>query len=162
MYSDGVNTVNTNSVLKIPDQLIEGVEGKEFLVNNWDDEGEFARVMKEACDEVFRRTGGAGFPVLCNVYFGPATSTVKRLVERAAGARAILYNSTDACSGTEVEEWLRRRRSGEKEERKCLVTDRGVTRGWEASHVLVVDFLGLGWENLVMRTVGHSTIVRKR
>ena len=52
LYSDGINTVNTNSVLKISDQLIEGVEGKEFLVNNWDDEKEFARVMKEACDEV--------------------------------------------------------------------------------------------------------------
>ena len=70
--------------------------------------------------------------------FGPASSTVKRLVERAGGASTILYNSTDACSQAEVEEWLRRRRSGEKEEeRKCLVTDRGVTRGWEASHVLV-------------------------
>ena len=138
------------------------MEGKEFLVNNWNDEGEFARVMKEACHEVFRRTGGAGFPVLCNVYFGPVTSTVKRLVERAAGASAILYNSTDACSEAEVEQWLRRRRSGKEEKRKCLVTDRGVTRGWEASHVLVVDFKGLGWENLVMRTVGHCTIVRKR
>ena len=61
-----------------------------------------------------------------------------------------------------MEEWLRRRRSGKEEKRKCLVTDRGVTRGWEASQVLVVDFKGLGWENLVMRTVGHCTVVRKR
>ena len=65
------------------------------------------------------------------------------------------------CSEVEVEEWLRRRRSGEEESR-CIVTDRGVSRGWEASHLLVVDFKGLGWENLVMRTVGHCTIIKKR
>ena len=57
---------------------------------------------------------------------------------------------------------MRRRRSGKEEKRKCLVTDRGVIRGWKASHDLVVDFKGLGWENLVMRTIGHCTIVRKR
>ena len=46
--------------------LMEGVEGKEFLVDNSKDEEEVERVVEEATKEVLRRTGGAGFPLLCN------------------------------------------------------------------------------------------------
>ena len=59
-----------------------------------------------------------------------------------------------------MEEWLRRRRSG-KEEKRCLIADARVSRGWEASHVMVVDLCGDSMENLVMRTVGFCTLVKE-
>merc|ERR1712004_466892 len=57
--------INTNPVYKVPEHLMEGVEGKEFLVNNRDDKEEVERVVAKATKEVLRRTGGAGFPLLC-------------------------------------------------------------------------------------------------
>ena len=54
---------------------------------------------------------------------------------------------------------MRRRRSGE--EQRILIADQYVSRGWEASHVLVVVMDGYaGLENFVMRTVGYCTIVK--
>merc|ERR1712004_962945 len=50
---------NTNPVYNIPTHLMEGVEGKEFLVNPNDKE-EVESVFEEATKEVLRRTGGAG------------------------------------------------------------------------------------------------------
>ena len=88
-------------------------------------------------------------------------SIVKRGVERA-GATALIYheNSKESCSEGEVEEWLRRRRSGEEE--RVLFLDREVIRGWEASHLLVVAFRAFGYENLIMRAVGYCAIVKKK
>ena len=74
----------TNTVYNIPSHLMEGVEGKEFLINNIRDEEEVARVVKEATTEVLSRTGGAGFPLLCNDdTFGLRISAVNRGVESA-------------------------------------------------------------------------------
>ena len=148
----------TKPVYKIPDHLLTGVEGQEFLVNNRRDKEEMARVVKEASLEVLRRTGGAGFPLLFSDYSDlRRIRAVKRGVERA-GATSLIYhkNSNRSCLEMEVEEWLRRSRS--KEEKRVLIADNEVSRGWECSHVLVVD-LGAysGWENVVMRTVGYST-----
>ena len=89
-------------------------------------------------------------------------SNVKRGVERA-GATALVYhyNSNEGWREAEVEEWLRRKRSGE--EKRCLIADNVVSRGWEASHVLVVDLSGKGFlENLVMRTIGFCALVKKK
>merc|ERR1712004_95277 len=54
-FIDGTGT-QTNPVYKVPDNLMEGVAGKEFLVNNRD----VARVVEEATEELLRRTGGVG------------------------------------------------------------------------------------------------------
>ena len=46
-----------------------------------------------------------------------------------------------------------------------LIADQDVSRGWECSHVLVVDLATViesGLENLVMRTVGYCAIVKNR
>ena len=139
--------------------LIDGVEGKQFFVKENEDNVKVASVLEAACKEVLGRTGGAGFPLL---FDASKISIVKRGVERA-GATALIYhyNSKESCSEGEVEEWLRRRRSGEKEER-VLILDADVLRGWEASHILVVDFFGGGLENLVMRAVGYCTIVKEK
>ena len=79
-----------------------------------------------------------------------------------AGATALVYHGSlpkESCSEVEVEEWLRKRRSGEEE--RVLIADHWVSRGWEAGHVLVVDFDGTyGFENLVMRAVGYSAVVK--
>merc|ERR1712004_247327 len=83
-------TTKTNPVYKVPDNLMEGLEGKEFLVNNKDDEKEVERVVSEATKEVLRRTGGAGFPLLCSDYLRSPLSAVKRGVKRA-GATALVY-----------------------------------------------------------------------
>ena len=75
-----------------------------------------------------------------------------------AGLMTIVYcrDSTESCSEVEAGAWLWRRRSGEE-----LIADQHVSRGWEASHVLVVDFDGTyGFENLVMRAVGYCAVVK--
>ena len=154
----------TNTVHKVPTRLGKGVEGKEFLVNNKYDEEEVARVVSEATKEVLRRTGGAGFPLLCDDdYDDSRQSAVKRGVERA-GATALVYHwrlPEESCREVEVEEWIRKRRSGEEE--RVLIADEDVSRGWECSHVLVVDLGGEGGlENLVMRTVGYCALVKER
>ena len=66
----------------------------------------------------------------------------------------------ESCSEVEVEEWIRKRRSGEEE--RVLFADQDVSRGWECSHILVIDFHGYGLENLVMRTVGYCALVKER
>ena len=128
----------TNPIYNIPAQMISGVEGKQFLVNNSTDDDEVASAVEAACKEVLGRTGGAGFPLLFGNIGGSKISIVKRGVERA-GATVLFYHreSNESCSEAEVEEWLRRRRSGEEERVLCLDWD--VIRGWEASHLLVVD-----------------------
>ena len=55
---------------------------------------------------------------------------------------------------------MRKRRSGEEE--RVLIADEEVSRGWECSHVLVVELYGAGLENLVMRTVGYCALVKQR
>ena len=86
---------------------------------------------------------------------------MKRGVERAGGT-ALVYasNSKECCSEAEVDEWLRRRRIGEEEER-CLITDQKMSRGWEASHTLVLGQYP-DWENLVMSTVGYCALLKSR
>merc|ERR1711963_575963 len=151
-------STKTNPVYNIPIHLIDGVEGKEFLVNNKYDKEEVERAVAEATEEVLSRTGGAGFPLLCVDYRDSTLSAVKRGVERA-GATALVYHRglpKQSCSEVEVEEWIRKRRSGEEE--RVLIADEDVSRGWECSHVLVVDLYGEGMENLVMRTVGYCAL----
>ena len=78
-----------------------------------------------------------------------------------AGATALVYHKAlpkESCSEVEAEEWLRRRRSGEEE--RVLITDPNISRGWEASHILVVDLRGYGLQNLVMRTVGYCALIK--
>ena len=157
----GASSTKTNPVYKVPNLMIDGVEGKEFLVNDINDDEEVASAVEAACKEVLGRTAGASFPLLCDDYHASKMSIVKRGVERA-GATVLFYHreSKESCSEAEVEEWLRRRRSGEEE--RVLFLDQHVTRGWEANHLLVVSLWGSGLENLVMRAVGYCVLVTKK
>ena len=78
-----------------------------------------------------------------------------------AGLMTIVYrrDSIGSCSEVEVGEWLRRRSRGE--EHRILIADQHVSRGWEASHVLLVYLRGSGMENLVMRTLGYCALVKR-
>ena len=104
-------STKTNPVYKIPKQLIAGVKGNEFLVNNVNDHDELARVVEVACQEVLRRTGGGGFPVLSNVFDDSKISSVTRGLLKA-GASALVYvpNTKHCCTEAEVE----KKRRGEE------------------------------------------------
>ena len=149
-------STRTRPVYKIPDYLMTGVRGKEFLVNITHDKEEVMKAVEAASRNLLSRTGGLGFPLLCNVCTNSTLDTVKRGVVRA-GAAVLVYQGT--CNEVEVEQWLRRRRNGEEE--RVLIADPDASRGWEASHVLVVDLSGLGLSNLIMRTVGYCAVVKQ-
>jgi len=83
--------VKTNPVYKVLARLMEGTEGKEFLVNNKKNEEELERVVAEATRDVLRRTGGAGFPPLCPDYHGSSTTAVKKGVERASATALVCH-----------------------------------------------------------------------
>merc|ERR1719237_230557 len=57
-------TIKTNPIYNIPALMLDGIEGKQLLVNNKDEE--VASAVEAACKEVLGRTGGAGFPILFN------------------------------------------------------------------------------------------------
>ena len=52
----GITETNAKPAHKVSDHLMTGVEGKEFLVKNWNDDKEVADVVKAATKEVLRRT----------------------------------------------------------------------------------------------------------
>ena len=151
------STNYTKPVFEVPDLMIDGNKGNHFLVDNINDADEVASYVEMACKEVLGRTGGAGFPILSDANDDSQIDSVKRGVERAT---ALVYhmNSKERCSEADVEDWLRRKRRGE--EKRVLILDQDVSRGWEASHVLVVSLVEGGFENLVMRTVGYCTVVK--
>ena len=94
----GALSTKTNPVYKTPKQLIAGVKGNEFLVNNVNDHDELARVVEVACQEVLRRTGGGGFPVLSNVFDDSKISTVTRGLHRAGASALVHVPNTKHCT----------------------------------------------------------------
>ena len=83
-------------------------------------------------------------------------------MERAGASTLVYYgdNFNSTCSEVEVEEWLERRRNGVEE--RVLIADHYVSRGWEGSHLLVLDLFGTGLENLVMRAVGYCALIKSK
>ena len=57
---------------------------------------------------------------------------------------------------SEVEEWVRRWKRGE--ERRALVTDESISRGWEVPAVMVIGISDT--KNLVMRTCGFCYLIK--
>ena len=78
-----------------------------------------------------------------------------------AGLMTIVYcrDSTESCSEVEAGAWLWRRRSGEE-----LIADQHVSRGWEASHVLVVDLFARIWHGKLCHEdvgLGYCALVKR-
>ena len=61
------------------------------------------------------------------------------------------------ATSAEVENWLKRWKR--KEERRALVTDEDISRGWEAPAVMAIG--DIGTENLVMRTCGFCFLIKE-
>ena len=79
-------------------------------------------------------------------------------VQRVVGA-ALLYTHNgrgkNEATSAEVENWLRRWKRGE--ERRALVADQNISRGWEAPAVIAIG--DYRTENLVMRTCGFCLLI---
>ena len=80
-------------------------------------------------------------------------------MQRVVGP-ALLYThdgrEKNEATSAEVEDWVKRQRR--KEERRALVTDENISRGWEAPAVMVIG--NFGTENLVMRTCGFCFLIK--
>ena len=87
------------------------------------------------------------------------TSTVVAAVRRVVGP-ALLYTRDgrfkNEATPAEVENWLKRWKRAE--ERRALVTDQNISRGWEAPAVMVIG--STKTENLVMRTCGFCFMIK--
>ena len=60
------------------------------------------------------------------------------------------------ATSAEVENWVKKWKR--KEERRVLVTEDHISRGWEAPAVMVIGEVGT--ENLVMRTCGFCFLIK--
>ena len=88
-----------------------------------------------------------------------STSIVVAAVHRFVGP-AMLYTfngrEKNEATSAEVENWVKKLKR--KEERRVLVTDENISRGWEAPAVMVIG--STKTENLVMRTCGFCLLIK--
>ena len=124
-----------------------------------DDDEELSKAVEDGCRVMMQRTAGSGFPVLLanNSVSSMSTSIVVAAVQRVVGP-ALLYT----CDGSknnisEVENWLMKWKRAD--ERRALITDVEISRGWEAPAVMVIGEAGT--ENLVMRTCGFCFLIKE-
>ena len=102
---------------------------------------------------------GKRFPVLVDSPFKPPVPSVVAVVHKVVGAAIFYtYHGQGGRKVSEVEEWVRRWKRGL--ETRALITDKYVSRGWEAKELLVVIEGQLQLENLVMRTYGFCFLIR--
>ena len=80
-------------------------------------------------------------------------------VQRVVGP-ALLYTERgrqkNEATEAEVENWVKKWKR--KEERRALVTDDRISRGWEAPALMVIGNSGI--ENLIMRTCGFCFLIK--
>ena len=115
--------------------------------------------LSKAAEARCQMLTSSGFPVLLETTFPASTSIVVAAVQRVVGP-ALLYTKDgrekNEATSAEVENWLKRWKR--KEERRALVTDERISRGWEAPAVMVIGEGGT--ENLVMRTCGFCFLIK--
>ena len=109
---------------------------------------------------MLQRTAGSGFPVLLDSYFSFMSKfNVFVSMQRVVGP-ALLYTHNgrgkNEAISAEVENWVTRWKRGE--EKRALVTDEYVSRGWEAPAEMVVGETGI--ENLSMRACGFCYLIK--
>ena len=152
--------MRTNPSYSLPLNLVSGVQCQQVKLKSNYTITELSKAIEDACTVMLQRTAGRGFPVIVD---SPTvtTTSVMAAVQRVVGT-ALLYNCShkDKNEATEakVEEWLRRWKETEREERRALVTDHWASRGWEASSVLAIGRYQI--ENLVMRTCGFCFLIK--
>ena len=126
------------------------------------DRAELSKAVEAGCRVMRQRTARSGFPVLLDLYVSTSivsTSTVVAAVQRVVRP-VLLYTSNGSAKNeateAEVENWVRRWKRGD--ERRALVTDEYISRGWEAPAVMVIGEDNT--ENLVMRTCGFCLMIK--
>ena len=83
-------------------------------------------------------------------------------MQRVVGPAQLYTNNgseKNEATSAEVENWVKKWKR--KEERRALVTDQEISRGWEAPAVMVIGEQR-GSENLVMRTCGFCFLVAEK
>ena len=152
----GYGYTQTNPSYSLPPHLMSGVQCQQIIVKENDD-AELSKAVEHGCRMMMQRTAGSGFPVLLD--YGVSGSIVVASVQRVVGpALLYTYNGKEKNEATsaEVENWLTRWKRGE--ERRALLTDADICRGWEAPAVMAI---GIGRiENLVMRTCGFCCLLK--
>ena len=142
---------------------MSGVQCQQIKVNKnkFKQQTDFQKLSKAVeapCHAMMQRTVGSGFPILLESSH-VSRSTVVAAVQRVVGP-ALLYTRNgkekNEATSAEVENWLKRWKRGE--EKRALVTDDEISRGWEAPAVMVIGEYGT--ENLVMRACGFCFLIR--
>ena len=125
------------------------------------DVAELSKAVEAGCHVMMQRTAGTGFPVLLVYTSFLEISTVKAAVQRVV--EALLYTSfpymgreNNEATEAEVEDWLKNWKRGK--EKRALVTDEVISRGWEGSAVMAIG--SKETENLVMRTCGFCFLIK--
>ena len=166
----------TNVQYRIPANLIEGTPCLLLEVTQEEGRVEMARRARE---EMRRRRGGRGVPIIFSGSLQCSTSKddLKSLCDLLVGLGAphpLCYISHppsdpkklgDGLSGVvfsdaaQAMEWLERREKDEEE--RDLLVEFELARGWEVDSAIVVVAKGnKTWENAVMRAVGHVVILK--
>ena len=135
---------------------MSGVQCQQIKVKKNDD-AELSKAVEDGCRVMMQRTAGSGFPVLLD--YTVSRSTVVAAVQRVVGP-VLLYTydgrEKNEATSAEVENWVKRWKR--KEERRALVTDDRISRGWEAPAVMVIGETNT--KNLVMRTCGFCFLIK--
>ena len=161
-----MNGISTHPSYSLPFSLLAGVQCQQIKVKKGDD-AELEKAVEDGCRAVLDRTGGRGFPVLFTddipVLFESTVSrsSVVAAVQKVVGDILLYTNreiGNDNASEADVEEWLKRQKKGE--EKRALVVDACLSRGWEADALLAMG-TGRGTENLVMRTCGFCFLIKQ-
>ena len=152
--------MTSNPSYTLPPHLISGVQCQQIKVKRNDD-AELSKAVEGGCRVMMQRTAGSGFPVLLDHsdYYSVSTSILAAAVQRVVGP-ALLYTKDgkekNEATSAEVENWVKKWKR--KEERRVLVTDDEISRGWEAPAVMVIGEYNT--ENLVMRTCGFCFLIK--
>ena len=145
----------TNPSYTLPPHILSGVQCQLIKVKK-NDAAELSRAVEDGCQVMTQRTAGSGFPVLLDYIV--SRSRVVAAVQKVVGP-ALLYTyrgrGKNEATSAEVENWLRRWKRGE--ERRALVADQNISRGWEAPAVIAIG--DYRTENLVMRTCGFCLLI---
>ena len=153
-----VASSRTNPCYSLPPNLMCGVLCQEIKVKKNND-AELSKAVETGCVIMLDRTAGSGFPVLADFSKPVSRSSVVAAVQRILGTTLLYTNygsKENEATEAEVEEWVRRWKRGE--ERRALITDQWISRGWEASAVLAIG--SSQTENLVMRTCGFCFLIK--
>ena len=168
-----VTGMTTNPSYSIPPNLMSGAQCEQINVWRYNEGQQLERALEYAVKAMLKRTAGRGFPVIFGSVqdtplFGNKVSkeTVVAAVHKVVRACYTLLYTKDGSSSLankvpeafadHVEDWVKRWRR--REEKRVLVTDQFITRGWEAPQLIAVG--GEGTENLVMRTVGFCIFIK--